>query len=142
MKSFLDTSVLIPAFLGDHPHHKSSLDILAQCTPKEAACAAHSLLEVYSVLTRMPGKNRISGDQAMLFIGNIREHLSLVALTAEESATALEQFSELGILGGAIYDAHIAACALKVCAEQIYTWNVGHFSQLGSQVTRLLKYPG
>ncbi len=34
---------------------------------------AHSLAEVYSTLTRMPGKHRISGEQAMLFIGSIRE---------------------------------------------------------------------
>ena len=41
----------------------------------------HSLAEVYSTLTRMPGKHRISADQATLFIGSIRERLSIIALT-------------------------------------------------------------
>lgn len=45
-------------------------------------CGAHSLAEVYSTLTRMPGKHRISGEQAMLFIGSIRERLSSIALSA------------------------------------------------------------
>ncbi len=141
MKAFLDTSVLVSAFLGDHPHHRPSLDLLAGCKPTEAACAAHSLLEVYSVLTRMPGKHRVTSDQALLFVGNVREHLSLVALTAEESVTALEQFAAAGVSGGAIYDAHIAACALKSRATALYTWNTGHFSRLGSQVAPLLRTP-
>ncbi len=141
MKAFLDTSVLVSAFLGDHPHHGPSLDLLARCVPTEAACAVHSLLEVYSVLTRMPGKYRITGDQALLFVGNVREHLSLVALTAEESVTALEQFAAAGVSGGAIHDAHIAACALKSRAKALYTWNIGHFSRLGPQVAPLLRTP-
>ena len=142
MKAFLDTSVLVPAFLGDHPHHGPSLDLLARCVPTDAACAAHSLLEVYSVLTRMPGKHRVTSDQALLFVGNLREHLSLVALTAEESVTALEQFAATGVSDGAIYDAHIAACALKSRAKALYTWNIGQFSRLGSEIIPLLRTPG
>jgi hypothetical protein len=44
------------------------------------AVGAHSLAEVYSTLTRMPGKHRISAEQATLFIGSIRERLSIIAL--------------------------------------------------------------
>ena len=34
-----------------------------------------SLAGVFSTLTRMPGKHRIGGEQAMLFVGSIRERL-------------------------------------------------------------------
>ena len=72
MKEFFDTSVLVAAFYGDHVHHEASLDVFTRFAKDEACCGAHSLVEVYSTLTRMPGKHRISSEQAMLFIGNIR----------------------------------------------------------------------
>jgi hypothetical protein len=37
----------------------------------------------------MPSKHRITGEQAMLFIGSIRERLSSVALNGDEYADAL-----------------------------------------------------
>ena len=141
MKAFLDTSVLVAAFYGDHVRHAPSLDLLTRFDKKDASCAGHSLFEVYSVLTRMPGKHRIGSEQAMLFIGNIRERLTLVALTGEEYAKTLQTFADLGVAGGMIYDAHLAACALKARAATLYTWNVGHFAQLGPKVAPLLKTP-
>jgi predicted nucleic acid-binding protein len=141
LKAFLDTSVMVAAFYGDHVHHAASLDLFTRFDKKDACCAGHSLLEVYSVLTRMPGKHRIGSEQAMLFIGNIRERLTLVALTGEEYAKALQTFADLGVAGGTIYDAHLAACALKAQATTLYTWNVGHFAQLGPKVASILKAP-
>src|SRR5579883_3337568 len=70
MKGFLDTSVLVPVFYGDHVHHKASLALFIRFDKTTGCCAAHSLAEVYSTLTRMPGKHRISGEQAMLFVGS------------------------------------------------------------------------
>ena len=75
MKGFFDTSVLVPVFYGDHVHHQASLELFIQFDKSIGSCGAHSLAEVYSTLTRMPGKHRISGEQAMLFIGSIRERL-------------------------------------------------------------------
>ena len=48
----------------------------------------------------MPGKHRISGEQAMLFIGSIRERLSILALTGDEYLDALATSASLGIVGG------------------------------------------
>jgi hypothetical protein len=53
----------------------------------------------------MPGKHRISAEQAMLFVGDIRGRLSIIALNGDEYACALEASAELGIVGGGIYDA-------------------------------------
>ncbi len=52
-------------------------------------CGAHSLAEVYSTLTRMPEQHRISGEQASLFIGSIRERITIIALNREEYADTL-----------------------------------------------------
>src|ERR1039457_5749934 len=98
MKGFLDTSVLVPLFYRDHVHHGPSQELFIQFNQSTGCCGAHSLAEVYGTLTRMPGKRRISGQQAMLFIGNLRERLSLVALNNEEYADALRASAAWGII--------------------------------------------
>lgn len=90
----------------------------------------------------MPGKNRVSGEQAMLFLENVRERLSVVTLTGDEYFAALTDAASAGIVGGAIYDALLARCAVKSGAATIYTWNVRHYQRLGSEVARRVKVPG
>ena len=141
MKGFFDTSVLVPLFYRDHVHHGPSQELFIQFNQSTGCCGAHSLAEVYATLTRMPGKRRISGEQAMLFIGNIRERLSMVALSGEEYADALEASAARGIVGGAIYDALLAHCALKAKADAIYTWNVRRYALCGPEVTGRLHTP-
>jgi predicted nucleic acid-binding protein len=141
MKGFFGTSVLVPVFYGSQVHHKASLELFIQFDKSTGCCGAHSLAEVYSTLTRMPGKHRISGEQAMLFVGSIRERLSIIALSGNEYANALQASSALGIVGGGIYDAMLAHCALKAQAETIYSWNSRHYAQCGPEVTRRLRTP-
>ena len=141
MKAFLDTSVLVPVFYGDHVHHAASMSVFTRFDKADACCGAHSLVEVYSVLTRMPGKHRISGEQVMLFIGNIRERLTVIGLTPDEHFAMLQTNAGLGIVGGAIHDALLAACAVKSGAATLYTWNLRHYGQLGPAVTPLLQTP-
>src|SRR5580692_3781245 len=127
MKGFFDTSVLVPVFYGTHVHHQASLALFIQFDKSTGCCGAHSLAEVYSTLTRMPGKDRISGDQAMLFVTSIRERLSTIDLGADDYADVLQMSAALGIVGGGIYDAMLARCAIKAKAEAIYTWNARHY---------------
>ncbi len=141
MKGFFDTSVLVPLFYRDHVHHGPSQELFIQFNQSTGCCGAHSLAEVYATLTRMPGKRRISGEQAMLFVGNIRERLSIVALNSEEYADALAASAARGIVGGAIYDALLAQCALKAKADAIYTWNVRHYALCGREVACRLRTP-
>jgi predicted nucleic acid-binding protein len=141
MRAFLDTSVLVPVFYGDHPHHAASLAIFTKFSKAQASCGAHSLAEVYSTLTRMPGRFRVSGEQVMLFIGSIRERLAVVSLDADEYADTLQSFAALGVAGGAIYDAILAGCALKSKADTLYTWNLRHYGQFGPEITKRLRTP-
>jgi predicted nucleic acid-binding protein len=141
MKAFLDTSVLVPVFYGDHVHHIPSLALFAQFGKKDVACGAHSMVEVYSAMTRMPGKHRINGEQGMLFIENIRERLTVVGLTPEEYFEMLRINSDLGVVGGSICDALLAACALKSGAEKMFTWNLRHYAQFGPKVITRVQTP-
>jgi len=141
MKGFFDTSVLVPLFYGDHVHHSPSQELFIQFNQSTGCCGAHSLAEVYATLTRMPGKRRISSEQAMLFIGNIRERLSIVVLDGEEYFDTLQASAARGIIGGAIYDAMLARCALKSKAREIYTWNTRHYVLCGREVADRLRTP-
>jgi predicted nucleic acid-binding protein len=65
----------------------------------------------------------------MLFLGEVKERLTLIALDEEEYYAAIERASIRGVLGGTIYDALVANCAAKAKAETLFTWNIRHFEQ-------------
>ena len=141
MRYFFDSSVLVPAYVDAHVHHEASRRIYLRAEKKHDCCAAHSLAEVYATLTRLPGNLRASGDQAMLFLADMAERLTFIALDAEEYWAAIADAADSGVVGGLTYDALLARCALKAKVETIYTWNPGHFQQLGSNVAKRVKTP-
>jgi len=141
VKAFLDTSVLIATFYAQHQFHQPSIDLFLRFKKNEACCGAHSLAEIYSSLTGRTGRERVSGDEAMLFLGDVRERLTIVSLEDQEYFKALEASSALGIVGGAIYDALLAHCAIKVKAQAIYTWNIKDFTRLGQDIAGRVKSP-
>ena len=77
----------------------------------------------------------------MLFLGDVRERLTIVTLTAEEYYETLKNAAASGIVGGTIYDALLGRCAMKAEAEYIYTWNVKHFQQFSPDIVRRLRTP-
>jgi len=141
VKFFFDTSVLLPCFFEDHIHHEASLRAFLRVNKREGCCGAHSLAELYATATRLPGKQRLSGEQVLLFVENVRERLSVVSLTPDEYFSALRDAAEVGIVGGTVYDALLSRCAMKAEAEFIYTWNVKHFQQFSPDITRRLRTP-
>ena len=78
------------------------------------ACAAHSLAEVYAVMTALPVRPTIPLDQALLFLEQIHETVTIVALRENEYLKNIRAASEPGIAGGRIYDALLLAAARKV----------------------------
>jgi predicted nucleic acid-binding protein len=141
VRAFFDSSVLVPVFLEDHEHHERSLRVFVDATKRQDCCAAHSLAEVYATLTRLPGRHRLSGEQVLLFLDNIRERLTIVALTVDEYYAAIREAADAGVVGGTIYDALIARCAVKAKADTVYTWNTRHFEQLGPVIAERLRTP-
>ena len=141
MKAFLDSSVLVAVFYANHQFHQPSIDLFLRFRPNESCCGAHSLAEVYSSLTGRAGRERVSGDQAMLFLGDVRQRLTIVNLDDREYFSALHASAALGIAGGAIYDALLAHSALKAKAQVIYTWNVKDFMRLGPEIAARVKVP-
>jgi predicted nucleic acid-binding protein len=127
VKALFDTSVLVASVLEADHRHEASHTLLKQFAPHEASCAAHSLAEFYATLTGMNPPNRIRPEQAELILNQFKTNLECIALTADEVFQAIQRTAALKLPGGIIYDALILACARKVHAEKIYTWNVKHF---------------
>jgi len=120
LKRFFDSSVLVPVFYADHPHHTSSAKLFLDAG-KNDLCALRTLGEVYATLTRLPLRPRITGPEGLSIAKQVRERLTLIALNEQEYVAALELAASESIVGAAIYDSLIAHCALKAGAEVLLT---------------------
>lgn len=102
----VDTSVAIALVSGDHPFHAATVDRLGDMV---LGLSGHAAFETFSVLTRMPPPNRrspnvISALLAANFPGSR-------FLSAEAASMLLAGLPELGLAGGSVYDALVAAAA-------------------------------
>lgn len=127
--------------LAQHIHHSASLAVYRHSEKRTSVCAAHTLAELYAILTRLPGKQRMDTDQVLLFLDDVRKRLTIISLTEEDYYSTLSASAGEGILGGTIYDALLARCALKSNCDIIYTWNTADFSRLGTEVAKRTRTP-
>lgn len=130
MTVFLDTSVLLAGLvdLGDQsrPAH---LILHAVARKKlQAATAWHCCLEFYSVATRLPPEYRLDPDQALLLLQDeVIARLTVHDLPPPDRRAFLDTAAQDRIIGGRIYDAHIAEVARSSGATVIVTDNRRHF---------------
>lgn len=141
MKAFLDTSVLVATFYGDHQHHDASITLFTRLNTESGCTAAHCLAEVYAVLTGMPGKDRVSPEEALLFLTDVRERLAIVSLSGNDYLAALSSAAASGVVGGGIYDALLSRCALNAKVDALYTWNLKRFARHGAEIATRVKRP-
>jgi predicted nucleic acid-binding protein len=141
VKFFVDTSVMIAAFLDSDPHHAKCRSLLLGLRPEMAACGSHSLAELYSVLTRLPIPLRLLPEQAWLLLEEVHQRVTPVALTPLEQFEELRRIAQIGIRGGPIYDALLLACARKSGADRIYTLNLGHFQAVAPDLADRIVAP-
>ncbi len=141
MKEFFDTSVLVAAFWAGHVHHQASVTRLGVANKKQSACGIHSLADVYAVMTALPVKPLIPPEQALLFVEEVRDRLTLVALGSEEYFAAIQKTAGRGFSGGRVYDALLLACAAKAKAQTIYTWNLKHYQALAPELSARILTP-
>ena len=141
MRDFFDTSVLVPVFVTTHPHHEDSFRVFEAASKETSACGAHSLAEVYAVLTRLPLKPPISAESAATFTHEISQRLSIVTLGGDDYYETIDSAAKRGITGGRVYDALLLRCAESGDAETIYTWNVKHFQAISPGLAARIRTP-
>ena len=141
MTALLDTSVLVAAFWGDHPDHAASVTLYKSLSRNRGLCAAHSLAEVFSIMTRLPVKPAVPPEQAWLFVDDICKRLTIVALHANEYLSTIRALAERGLGRSLVYDALIARSAQKSKADALYTWDVVDFQRIAPQLADRVRTP-
>ena len=96
MESFFDTSVLVATSVEGHEHHERSFALFIDADRKTACCVAHSLAELDARRTRLPGKFRLSADQAILFLDSLEDR-EVISLDPREYRLAIREVATAGI---------------------------------------------
>ena len=139
-----DTAVLVAAMTERRLSHGRALPWLKRSLAREIAfvVAAHSLAEIYAVLTALPGSPRISpAAAARLIRENIEGKAEVVSLGASDYAAVVRQLSELGLSGGVVYDALIARAAQKSRVDRLLTFNARDFLRVWPEGAEFLTVP-
>jgi len=140
MKVCCDSNVLIAAFLRQHVFHERARRVLERVRSgaDHGIISAHSVAEVYAVLTRLPGADRVPALAVQqLLEANVGTVFETVALTAREYHSLVKRLASAGIVGGMIYDAIVLTAATKAGADRLYTFNTRHFGALNSPELKL-----
>jgi predicted nucleic acid-binding protein len=129
--AFLDTSVLLAGLIDFGPQSRPAqqvLDLIVARPAIKAATAWHCCLEFYSVATRVPPEFRLSPPDALrLLEEEILERCSVHDLPNAHRRSFLAAAAGDAIIGGRIYDAHIADVARAANADVVVTDNRRHF---------------
>jgi predicted nucleic acid-binding protein len=137
----LDTSVLVAIAQVTHSHHRPSLELWNGLGQRKTVVSTHTLAETYATLTAMTPSLRLTPQAALLTIDAFLNRLTPVSLSFEEYMETLKRTAALGHTSGMIYDALHLACARKVDAQQIFTWNVRNFRSLAPDLASRITTP-
>jgi predicted nucleic acid-binding protein len=110
----VDSSVVIAACASWHESHRAALGAFE----RKPRLIGHCALEAYSVLTRLPGPQRVPSALVVEFLRERfpQEPLVLSAVELQDLAADLHQ---RGIVGGAVYDGMVAMSARAHGAELV-----------------------
>jgi predicted nucleic acid-binding protein len=101
-----DTSVLIAGFATWHEGHESAVHALK----RGVHLIAHTALETYSVLTRLPPPHRVAPAAVHAYLAHLT-HSDYLTLDANSHRLLLDQLAEHAVGGGATYDALVGFTA-------------------------------
>jgi predicted nucleic acid-binding protein len=126
---------MLPAVRDWHEHHQRAISEMEGRIERgeQLVVAGPALVELYSVLTRLPPHFRLSPTDARALIeANFIDGVETIALDASEYRDLIRTVSDAGIGGGLVYDAVIVACARRARVDALLTFNVRHFERFRS----------
>jgi toxin FitB len=104
----VDTSVAVALVVADHEYHEQTVEAIGD---RAVGLAGHAAFETFSVLTRLPPPlRRTPGAAHRLLVGNFPGSRFL---SAEAAGKLFARLASLGIAGGAVHDALVAAAAAE-----------------------------
>ena len=111
--ALIDSNVVVAAVARMHSHHEPSIALFSQRAKGFYAVAAHSLVEVYSTLTRRGPRAPLAWppDEALAAIESVAAVTALVGLTPGRSLEAIRDYADTGGIGPRVYDRLIGETA-------------------------------
>jgi predicted nucleic acid-binding protein len=144
MKILLDTSVLVAAMVEAHPAHERALPWLQRIKrgTDVGFVAAHSIAELYAILSILPVQPRISSITAnQLIRQNVLDICKIVSLSVQDYTRIITHLSESNIVGGVTYDAIILYTAFKTEIDRIVTLNKNDFVRIYPDIVDKIVLP-
>lgn len=104
--------------------------------------SAHTLAELYAVLTTLPVQPRISPELAKRLIhDNVVNTCQVIPLTQGDYEATIACLAERGLAGGGNYDALILHAATKAQVDVIVTLNGKDFARIDPSLANKITAP-
>ena len=131
---------MVAVIVAAHPAHARALHAfqrLSASKRNELFMCAHSLAELFAVLTRMPTSPRIGPDLAKRLVNeNIEQaNIRILSLDVTDYLAVLDQMAEAGLMGGIVYDMLILQAAQIAKVDRVLTLNESDFSRLPKETS-------
>jgi predicted nucleic acid-binding protein len=104
----------VAALAAWHAGHESARRVAV-----DASIPAHARLEIYSVLTRIAPPHRIEPEVMVEVLRRWFPARATLSPSASLARSIVEQCSEAGVSGGAVYDALVALTASEAGAKLV-----------------------
>jgi predicted nucleic acid-binding protein len=101
-----DTSVLVAGFATWHEAHESA----ARALNRGVRLVAHTVVETYSVLTRLPPPHRIAPEVVHAYLTDVAS-ADYLTLDARSHLDFIDSLAAHNVTGGATYDALVGSTA-------------------------------
>lgn len=101
-----DTSILVAGFATWHEAHESA----ARALNRGVHLVAHTAVETYSVLTRLPPPHRVAAAAVQAYLSDVTS-ADYLALDAQPYRELINDLAINNVTGGAAYDALVGSTA-------------------------------
>ena len=139
---FFDTSILVAGLidLGEPSEHAQRiLTAVADGRLQRPRTAWHCCLEFFAVSTRLPAELRLGAEDALRLVEEeIVARFQVHQLAERSRIPFLRDAARDAVVGGRVYDAHIAEIARRANADTVVTDNRRHFTMLLRHGIRVL----
>jgi predicted nucleic acid-binding protein len=135
---------LVAALVQPHPLHNRAFSWLKKAKVEEfdLIVSSHTIAELYAVLSTLPVSPRITPGLAWRLIHESVEPVaSVISLSSSDYFATIRRMSDLGISGGAVYDALIVKTARKSEVDRILTFNVDDFKRIWPEGEKRIAAP-
>ena len=123
MRTYFDSSVLVPLLNEKSPHYAEARGFWLSSTERVTSC--HALAETYRTLTTL--KNPIPTKAASRLIRGLSGTVEFCPSASADYLAAVERCADQGLSGAIVYDAAHVAMARAARVDRIVTRNKKHF---------------